>query len=559
MLGFHLDLEENRYEFANFCRVYDDRKSFDINGGKGLSTQVNIISWLLALVPILSLLVLIVKLRWGGSKAGPVGWFIAIVVAILFFGADLQIIAIGSLKGLWSTIYILYIIWGALALYNVVDIVKGFDTITRYMTAWTGGNRLIQLFTVGWAFPSFIQGVCGFGAPVAVSAPLLVGLGFNPVLAATTVLIAHAWSITFGSLGSSYGAIISIVDPDPKGLAFWSSTYLAITCVLGGIIITHLYKGWRTVLQSMPSILLLGLAMSGSFWLTVNYLTPYLGSLVGGIVGLVFGSWVLIRMPWNEKERSRVEPISTAEGTGMNFMVAASAYFFLVFIVFVVYMTPIKDALAWATVGLSFPETATGLGFVNKAVDLYSPINVLTTPGTLIFLSAFAAILFYISKGLWGKGFTGTVLTNLVKQANPTTITVISMCMMAMVMMEAGITAVLAQGVASATGSLYPVFAPLIGALGAFMTGSNTSSNILFAAFQRDVAVLLNIDHVVILSLQTAGGSIGCMFSPMKVALGTAVTGISGSEGVIIKKTLGYGIFLCLLVGILGILTLLYF
>ena len=523
-----------------------------------MSTQVNIISWFLALVPILTLLVLIVKLRWGGSKAGPFGWFIAIVIAVIFFGADLKIIAIGSLKGLWSTIYILYIIWGALALYNVVDIVKGFDTITHYMTAWTGGNRLIQLFTVGWAFPSFIQGVCGFGAPVAVSAPLLVGLGFNPVLAATTVLIAHAWSITFGSLGSSYGAIISIVNPDPESFAFWSSTYLAITCVLGGIIITHLYKGWRTVLENMPSIMLLGLAMSGSFWLTVNYLTPYLGSLVGGIVGLVFGSWVLIRMPWHKKSRTGVEMIGSAEGTRMNFSVAASAYYFLVLIVFLVYMTPVKGALSWATVGLSFPETETGLGFVNDAVGFYSPINVLTTPGTLIFLSTFSAILYYMKKGLWNKGYTSTVWRNLVKQANPTTITVISMCMMAMVMMEAGITTVLAKGVASATGVMYPVFAPLIGALGAFMTGSNTSSNILFAAFQRDVAVLLGIESVVILSLQTAGGSIGCMFSPMKVALGTAVTGISGSEGLIIRKTLGYGIFLCLLTGLMGILTLLY-
>ncbi len=523
-----------------------------------MDNSFHIINWLIALSPITLILFLIVKMGWGGSKAGPVGWLFAVIIAVLFFGADLNVVAVGSLKGLWSTIFVLYIIWGALALYNVVDLVKGFDVITHYMTAWTKGNRLLQLFTVGWAFPSFIQGVCGFGAPVAISAPLLVGLGFNPVLAATTALIGHAWSITFGSLGSSYGVMLSIVDPDPAGLAFWSSSYLTVSCILGGFIVAYLYAGWKGMLKNTPSILLLGLAMAGSFWLTVNYLTPYLGSLVGGLIGLVFGSWVLIRMPWNRGTGTASPLTVNGNQFSMNFLQASAAYLILVGIVFAVYLTPANEALSWAQLGPSFPETATAHGFINPAVELYAPINIFTTPGTLIFLAVFISACFYKKQGLWKKGYTKTAFRKLVNQAHPTTITVISMCMMSLVMMESGMTTILAQGVASATGQMYPLFAPLLGALGSFMTGSNTSSNILLSAFQRDVADFLNLNSIIILALQTAGGSIGCMFSPMKVALGAAVVGIAGSEGLIIKKTLGFGIFLCLLTGLLGLITLFY-
>ena len=510
--------------------------------------------WFLATVPILSILILIMKFRWGGSKAGPAGWLIAVVVAFLFFGADLKVLTVGSLKGLWSTIFILYIIWGALALYNAVDCVKGFDVITVKVTKWTGGDRLLQILTIGWAFPSFIQGVCGFGAPVAISAPLLVGLGFNPILSATVVLIGHAWSITFGSLGSSYGAMISIVEVDAAGLAFWSSTFLAICCIISGFIVAYLYSGREGLIKATPSIIVLGTFMAGSFWLTVNYLTPYLGSLVGGLVGLLVGSWVLIRMPWNQKSLDSAKPSKEEWQSKMSFSEAAAAYLILLVVVFIMYLTPFNEFLRWAYVGLSFPQTITKHGFINYAVEQYAPINFLTTPGTLIVVSVFIAILFYKSKGIWKNNYTQRMLSLTSKQAVPVTITIMTMCMMSLVMMETGMTTRLAQGVASFSGAVYPIFAPLVGALGAFMTGSNTSSNILFTAFQKDVAELLQINYIIVLTLQTVGGSLGCMFSPMKVALGTGVTGIAGSEGIIIKRTLFSGIFLCLLTGFAGLL-----
>jgi len=238
----------------------------------------------------------------------------------------------------------------------------------------------------------------------------------------------------------------------------------------------------------------------------------------------------------------------------MSFLEASAAYLILMGVVFLVYLTPLKDLLSWGKVGLSFPGTITRYGYANPPVRSYAAINLLTTPGSLIFFSVFLTVGFYRAKNRWHSSYTKKVLSSLVKQATPATITVMSMSMMSVVMMEAGMTTLLAQGVATFSGPVYPLFAPLIGALGSFMTGSNTSSNILLSAFQHDVAGLLDLNSVLILALQTAGGSLGCMFSPMKVALGTGVTGIVGSEGAIMKKTLGYGLALCLFTGILGLI-----
>jgi lactate permease len=179
-----------------------------------------------------------------------------------------------------------------------------------------------------------------------------------------------------------------------------------------------------------------------------------------------------------------------------------------------------------------------------------------TAPGTLIFLSVLLAWLFYRSASMWPKGGGKMVLTRTVKQAIGATLTVMTMSMMAVVMMETGMTSYLANGMARYFGSAYPVVSPFIGVLGAFMTGSNTNSNILFTGLQREVATLLSISPYVILGLQTTGGAIGNMFCPMNVALGTGVTDTVGREGECLKATTLYTVVQCLFVGILAWLML---
>ncbi|MDA1186029.1 MAG: L-lactate permease [Acidobacteria bacterium] len=509
--------------------------------------------WLVAWAPIVLVLFLMMGFRMSGGKSGAVAWIASLVIGGYFFGGNLTVLSSGTAKGLWTTVFVLYIIWGAMTLYNVVEVTGSFKMIASTFSRLTHGNKLLQLLVLGWAFPSFIQGVCGFGVPVAVSAPLLVGLGFNPILAVVTALIGHSWSVTFGSLGSSYSVLVRLTDLDPTRLATFSALFLGICCVMVGFCIAHYYAGWRGVKESVPAVLCLGLPMAAILNIMANFVTPFVGSFTAGMAGLLIGGLVLTRLPsYRPKEgAAQAEAVS-------GFHRAFSAYYILIGVVFVVYLIP--PFRTWLNglweVGMPFPETQTAFGYTNEAVQVYSGIRMFTAPGTLIFLSVLLAWLFYRSASMWPKGGGKTVLNRTVKQAIGATLTVMTMSMMAVVMMETGMTSYLANGMARYFGSAYPVVSPFIGVLGAFMTGSNTNANILFTGLQREVADLLIISPFVILGLQTTGGAIGNMVSPLNVALGTGVTNTVGREGECLRATMVYTVIQCLTVGMLAWLML---
>ncbi|WP_227765394.1 L-lactate permease [Zhaonella formicivorans] len=514
--------------------------------------------WLIAWIPIVLVLVLMMGFRWSGGKSGAVAWVASLIVGALFFGGDMDILASGTIKGLWTTVFVLYLIWGAMTLYNVVDVTGSFKVIASTFTRLTHGNKLLQLLVLGWAFPSFVQGVCGFGVPVAVGSPLLVGLGFDPIVAVVTALIGHSWSVTFGSLGSSYSVLVRLTDLDPTRLATFGALFLGIACLMVGFCIAHYYNGWKGIKDGLPAVLLIGGTMAIVLNIMANFVTPYVASFTAGICGLLVGGLVVTKLKaYKPKEEATIE----YEKEPFSFATAFSAYFILIAVVFAIYLIkPVKDYLSdlWV-LGLPFPETQTVFGFTNESAKKYSSIKMFTAPGTLIFTSAFLAYLYYRSRKLWPEGGGKMVLNRAVKQAIGATVTVLTMSMMAVVMMETGMTTYLAHGMAKYTGAAYAVISPFIGVLGAFMTGSNTNSNILFTGLQREVATLLAISPFVILGLQTTGGAIGNMFCPMNVALGTGVTNTVGREGECLKATTVYTIIQCLVVGVLAWLMLYVF
>ncbi len=518
--------------------------------------ELTIGRWLVAWIPIFLVLVLMMGLRMSGGKSGAVSWVASLLIGAYFFGGDLKLLASGTVKGLWTTVWVLYIIWGAMTLYNVVDVTGSFKVIASTFTRLTHGNKLLQLLVLGWAFPSFIQGVCGFGVPVAVSAPLLVGLGFDPILAVVTALIGHSWAVTFGSLGSSYSVLVRLTDLDPTRLATFGALFLGVACVMVGFSIAHYYGGWRAMKESVPAVLWLGLSMGAMLNIMCNFVTPYVASFTAGMVGLLVGGLVVTKLKaYRPKDGI---PLQEAGTEPFGFHRAFSAYYLLIGVVFVVYLIPpLKNWLntLWE-IGMPYPETKTVFGYTNKAVKTYAGIKMFTAPGTLIFASALLAYLYYRMVKLWPQGGGKTVLNKSLRQAIGATLTVMTMSMMAVVMMETGMTSYLANGMAKYFGAAYAIASPFIGVLGAFMTGSNTNSNILFTGLQREVATLLSISPFVILGLQTAGGAIGNMFCPMNVALGTGVTNTVGREGECLKATTLYTIVQCLVIGALAWLML---
>ncbi|MBG0770714.1 MAG: L-lactate permease, partial [Anaerolineaceae bacterium] len=164
-----------------------------------MQLSLSLWNWLLAFLPVLVVVVLMLVFRWGGSRAGGLGWFTAVIVAVLAFGAGFELLAYAQVKAVLLSLDVLFIIWSALLLFNIAREAGAIRMIGRALPAMTG-DRTMQSLLIGWLMVSFLQGMGGFGVPVAVCAPLLVGLGYSPVQAVAMAAIGHGWAVSFGSL-----------------------------------------------------------------------------------------------------------------------------------------------------------------------------------------------------------------------------------------------------------------------------------------------------------------------------------------------------------------------
>src|SRR3990172_8722162 len=199
-------------------------------------------TWLLAALPILLLVFLIVGLSWSAARAGPAGWLAAAVVAWLVFGAGIDVLAVALAKAFYLALDVLLIVWAAYFLYRVVDEAGGVATLAAALPSLTP-DRGLQALLIAWAFASFLQGVGGFGVPVVVTAPILLGLGFDPVTAVVAPSLGHAWSVTFGSLGSSFQALIAASGVTGPVMAAQSAALLGLACFACGWMVLHVSGG----------------------------------------------------------------------------------------------------------------------------------------------------------------------------------------------------------------------------------------------------------------------------------------------------------------------------
>ena len=538
-----------------------------------MQEHLNLVTWILALSPILIVSLFMVGLNWGGAKAGAVAWLWSVIIVILVFGGDVITAASGSAKGLWETVFILVIIWGAMSIYGLIHSMGGFPVISEAFNRVTAGDRLLQILIIGMVFPAWLQGVLGFGTPVAVTAPLLLGLGFSPVMAVVVPALGHSWTITFGSLGSSFWVLQRFTGLDETLLAFWSAALFVPMTVMIFFFGTFYYSrtvygsGWREVRRGWFAWLSLGLIQAGALFFFSVFVSASISGFLAGFVGLLWGA-IIRKTPFYKIEAAPVQVAETRErsGTEMSFHLAFLPYYVIVIVVLLVYLSPL--VAEWTglpdlravlegeqfQVGPAWPETRTALMHVNPAADRYSPLKILTMPGTLIFFSLGVAMVMYRWLGLLQKGVVGTIWRRLSKTAVPATLTLMTLSMMAGVMMEHGMTTLLAVGTAYASGPLYPFLANYVGQLGSFITGSNTASNILFGVFQRDTALVLGISPYIVSALQTVGGAIGNIHCPLNVVLATSTVGITGQEGKVIAQTLVAGLLMGAVIGLLGMI-----
>ncbi|MBI4276908.1 MAG: L-lactate permease [Armatimonadetes bacterium] len=537
-------------------------------------------NWLLAAAPLLIMLAAMLGLRLRGTHAGMLGFALAAALAQIGFGTLPAVLVVAAVRGLAVSFHVLYIIWAALLLYRLAEEVGAIRSIGEGVARLTE-DHILQLLILGFAFASFLQGVAGFGVPVAIVAPLLVGLGFPPVQAAVVPLVGHAWSVTMGDMASSFQALRAVTGLPAARLGLWTALFLGLACLLTGFAIAHIHAGPRPFRRTFGAIVALGLAMGGTQAVLALLQHWIIASFAAGMVGLVM-SLALARMaraprgrrfwgllphwPGHDEERATAGAGARVQAGGgpggghsrgsggapaMGFHMAFAAYYVLiVVVVLATLLPPVHHLLLGWAVTVPFPATRTLLGWaVPEGSFVLHPLE---HPGGLLSYTVAIAYLIYRAAGYWTPGRGRAVVGLVVAEGVPTSLAIVAMVMMAMVMTYSGMTFLLAKGIAAVTGPLYPLLAPFIGLLGAVVTGSNTNSNVLFGALQRDAALVLDLDPVVMAALQTTGGSLGSMVAPAKVLLATATVGLAGREGEVIGITFRYCLLMVAMAGVLG-------
>lgn len=498
--------------------------------------------FLLALVPIAVILVLMVVFRWGAARAGGAGYLSALVVAVLFFGAGPELLAYAQVKSLLLTVDVLLIIWSAFLLYRTADEAGAIRTIGSalpHLTADLGMQALI----IGWAFASFLQGVGGFGVPVAVIAPILIGLGFSPMAAVVVPSIGHSWAVTFGSLGSSFQALMAATGLPPELLGPPAAVFLGAAALVVGPMVAHATGGWASLRRLFLPALIIGICMAITQFLVVRAGLWYIGSFTAGLIGLVVSIPLARRFKGETRDNGRLDRKAL--------LIALSGYAVMVGITLVVQLIPaLRDFLGQLVVRINFPEVSTSRGYMTPAGPGRS-IPVFRHAGAILMYSSIAAYLIYRRAGLYQPGAAGRILSSTVRKVMSSSVGIASMVAMASMMQHAGMTDTLARGLAEGMGRLFPLAAPWIGALGAFMTGSNTNSNVLFGALQMRTAELLGYSVAIILAAQTSGGALGSVIAPTKVVVGASTAGMEGKEGDVMRQLLLYTGLLVLLISFL--------
>jgi lactate permease len=547
-------------------------------------TAVPLLSWVLAVSPVVLLLALVLWGRFSTIVNAGVTVVYSVVVATFAFGADPLTIGVGLGKGGWVGLWILYVIWPALLMHHLASRV-GMSALGRALSTLLP-RRTENVLLLAWVLPSFIQGVSGFGTPIAVAAPLLVALGIGKARAVALPLIGYHWAVGFGSMGSSFymGALTAHLDTaETAGYAAAAAVVLGVNCVLSGMLVavmdggwTGLRQGWRMLATAGP---VMALVQAGT-----ARLEPGIGALCAGASGIAV-VMVLRRFSRTQGggelaqdaveatpavERAQVgqraegvrlgaggrqgggpgavgdAPADQPEGrvapddTQEKARAAAVPYVLLGVVALAVFLPPALRA--WAKghllLGPSFPSTSTSRGTVNEAVQLYNPIALLGHPGTFLLIACAGSVLVWSRRGVWGRGAWGPVWRGALRQAWKSSPSVVLLASVAGVLVDSGMVRTVAQGAAVATGQAYPAIAPLVGALGSFITGSTTSSNALFSSLQADVAHLVGDRPADLLAGQLAGGNIGNSLAPVVILLGLSAVGAGRRAGEVLRLTM---------------------
>lgn len=497
---------------------------------------------LLALLPILTLIVLMGVFKVPGDRSSLITLIVTIVIAVWYFGQPLQQTGLSFFYGaLKALVPILLIILMAIYSYNIL-LHTGKIEVLKAQFSSISSNKCIQVLLITWGFGGLLEGMAGFGTAVAIPAAILISLGFKPVFSALVSLIANSVPTAFGAVGVPVIVLAQETSLDVMKVAPAVVAQLAVTMILVPIVIAQLTVPGK---KALPRNILIGTVI-GAVSLAVQYLAArYIGPETPAILGSAAAIAVIILL-------GRILDRRTARSSGTNttpskhrhstkeILQAWAVYALIMLLILLTSpLLPLKDILA--------PVAETSIGFNIGGETRTWSVQWLVQGGLLLFIGSFAG-------GLLQGGKAGGLLRLLWKstvQLKKTFITVICLVGFSSIMETSGMINTLAVALATATGALYPLFAPAIGAIGTFLTGSDTSANILFGKLQAGVAEHIGADPVWISASNTAGATGGKIISPQSIAIATSACGQQGQEGRILKAALLYALGYVVITGII--------
>lgn len=543
---------------------------------------------IIAFIPIIVAGVLLVGFNWPAKKAMPIVLLLTMIIAFTTWGMSLNRILASLLQGLGITVTVLWIVFGAIFLLNTL---KHTGAITAIRNGFTNisPDRRVQTIIICWCFGSFIEGASGFGTPAAIAAPLLVAIGF-PALAAVMVgMMIQSTPVSFGAVGTPILVgvnngldVHNISNALAENGASWEfylqqiTTNVAVVHAIVGTLIPTLMavmltrffgenRSWREGLSILPFSLFAGLAFTVPYALTGIFLGPEFPALVGGLVSLILVvtaakvGFLTPKAAWDFADEKNW-PISwlgslkmnlkeESEKASMNLVKAWFPYVLLAAILVVSRVsTDFKALLLSVTVG--FKDILGEVGVSASFSPLYLPGGILVFTALVAALvqgknmKAFNNALGESTKTLIGAGFVLVFTIPMVRIFINSGVNAADLASMPVTT---------ANVVAGLVGDAFPAISAMIGALGAFIAGSNTVSNMMFSQFQFEVAQALSVSSAGVIALQAVGAAAGNMIAIHNVVAASATVGLLGREGVTLRKTIIPTCYYLVMTGIVGL------
>ncbi|MFB6326831.1 L-lactate permease [Pantoea deleyi] len=523
------------------------------------------LSSLVALIPILFFFFALIKLKMKGYLAATTTVALALLVALFLYqmpaAQALAAVVYGFLYGLWP---IAWIIVAAVFVYKISVKTGQFDIIRASILSITPDQRL-QMLIVGFSFGAFLEGAAGFGAPVAITAALLVGLGFNPLYAAGLCLIVNTAPVAFGAMGIPIIVAGQVTGLDSFAIGQMAGRQLPLLTLIVLFWIMAIMDGWRGVKETWPAVMVAGGSFAIAQFLSSNFLGPELPDIISSLASLI--SLTLFLRVWKPvrifrfadagaKPDAALQPVKKYRPGEV--IRAWMPFLFLTATVTLWSIPPFKALFAKGGALYDW-VLAVPVPMLNELVARMPPVVGSATPypaiykldlvsatGTAILIAAVMAMIFLRMKPRAALQTFGETLKEL---ALP--IYSIGMVLaFAFISNYSGLSATLALALAH-TGHAFTFFSPFLGWLGVFLTGSDTSSNALFAALQATTAQQIGVHDVLLVAANTTGGVTGKMISPQSIAIACAAVGLVGKESDLFRFTVKHSLIFTCMVGVI--------